>query len=67
MEIVSELGVGQNQLPDTDNQIPTGNSGTGTGSGYAIAGCRGLDFLTLFFIYFMNTEKCHELNKDITD
>ena len=35
----SWLGVGQNQLPDTNNQIPTSNSGAGTGSGYAIAGC----------------------------
>ena len=33
------LVVGENQLPDTNNQIPTSNSGGGTGSGYAIVGC----------------------------
>ena len=33
------LGVGRIQIPNTSNQIPTSNSGTGTGSGYAVAGC----------------------------
>jgi hypothetical protein len=36
---VCTLGVGQNQLPDTSNQIPTSDSGTSSSSGYTLAGC----------------------------